>query len=574
MAIPTEPARVWQQFHVHARKIIARGGPADSHVGDDPAAHGAGQVIGEVEIADGPPHAGGPGARYRVELMAGPLKEKVGFRELPIEEAEIQALVAGRGQPWIRAHGLLEPELRRAVVLFRQEERQVLDAQGLAQALPDRRQHPVEVGFGTELAGELHQGPPVIVAVAIEIAVEPLLNPVADGLEQERRDQHDRDQPGIAQVFEVLLHLVAQREDNSVKRSQNADGGQGVGVAAAEDDIHVHQPVPHDGIGQGERDQGQRKDGHLLVGVGDLPGRIGQDIEHGKRQDAAKRAVAQPLELLPDDGILGLAVLRVQGERAHQVWQHREHQPHAVEHPAQLNQRYGHDQRTRGGRQVDGEQQQRGHIQQSQPRRLLEPFPGFREGQAEMQEDGGREQAGGHVAEVHHLVEGVELARVVESQEDERSQAENVKVLCFVRAAAPEIDEQADDQVRKADRVLIQHGAIHRHLADNQALNGDLDAAAHHQVVGLLPDPYIHQRLGDFYGFADIQAPDTLQAVALVDAGFAGRAVGRNIQRLHARGAIDPDHSVFGQVELVLFLKVDDRRHSGGECEDGEDCGR
>src|ERR1019366_9685102 len=56
------------------------------------------------------------------------------------------------------------------------------------------------------ISGELHQGLPVVVAIAVEVPVQPLLNPVPYGLEEERRNQHYRHQRGVAQVLEELLH--------------------------------------------------------------------------------------------------------------------------------------------------------------------------------------------------------------------------------------------------------------------------------------------------------------------------------------------------------------------------------
>ena len=59
-----------------------------------------------------------------------------------------------------------------------EEEYQVLDAQGLQQPLADDGEHGVQVGFRTQLAGELHQRAAVVVAVAVEMPVQPLLDPV------------------------------------------------------------------------------------------------------------------------------------------------------------------------------------------------------------------------------------------------------------------------------------------------------------------------------------------------------------------------------------------------------------
>ena len=64
-----------------------------------------------------------------------------------------------------------------------------------------------------------------------------------------------------------------------------------------------------------------------------------------------------------------------------------------------------------------------------------------------MQKNRGRKQARRHVAEIYHLVERIELSGVVEVEEDERNQAEDIKMQRLVRAAAPEIDEKTDHQV-------------------------------------------------------------------------------------------------------------------------------
>ena len=61
--------------------------------------------------------------------------------------------------------------------------------------------------------------------------------------------------PMLPDVFEILLHHAADAEDNCVKRGEHAQRRQRVGVAAPENDIDVHQPVTHDGVGDRERNQ-------------------------------------------------------------------------------------------------------------------------------------------------------------------------------------------------------------------------------------------------------------------------------------------------------------------------------
>ncbi len=190
------------------------------------------------------------------------------------------------------------------------------DREGLEQAVAHRSQHGVQIGFRVQLAGELHQRAPVIVAVPIEVLVQPLLNPVADGLEQERGHQHHRDQAGVAHILEILLHQAAEREDDAVECRQHAHRGQRVGVSAPEEDIDIHQPVARDGVRQRQRDEPQRQYRKPHVLVGQHPQRIGRHVQDGEGQDSAEGAVAQPFQLLPHDGVFGFAVFAAQHQPA------------------------------------------------------------------------------------------------------------------------------------------------------------------------------------------------------------------------------------------------------------------
>src|SRR4029077_448076 len=119
----------------------------------------------------------------RVKLVAGALEEEVRLGEAPVEEAEIQALGTG-GKTGVGAHGFLEMKLGSIALLVRQEEREVLNVERFEQAVADGSEHGVEVGFGAKLTGKLDQGASVIILVAVEDPVEPLLDPGADGLEE------------------------------------------------------------------------------------------------------------------------------------------------------------------------------------------------------------------------------------------------------------------------------------------------------------------------------------------------------------------------------------------------------
>jgi hypothetical protein len=156
-------------------------------------------------------------------VVAGALEEDIRLRQIPVQEAQIQLIGGQLRRPAARAHAHFQAESGLIVRPFlRQEHGHVPDREGLQQALADRIEHGIQIGFRVQLAGELHQRAPVIVAVAIEVLVQPLLNPVADGLEQEGGHQHHRDQAGVAHILEVLLHQAAEREDDAVEGRQHA----------------------------------------------------------------------------------------------------------------------------------------------------------------------------------------------------------------------------------------------------------------------------------------------------------------------------------------------------------------
>ena len=89
-----------------------------------------------------------------------------------------------------------------------------------------------------------------------------------------------------------------------------------------------------------------------------------------------------------------------------------------------------------------------------------------------------------------------------------------------------------------------------------------------HQVVGLPPGAEPGDHLHDVHRFFNRNGVDPDQPVALVNAGLGAGTVSGNVQRLHAAGAVHPHDPVFGQTEPVLFPKVDDCGHTGGQRQD------
>ena len=87
----------------------------------------------------------------------------------------------------------------------------------MQQPVRHRAQHLIQIGFRAQLARELDQRAPVVVAVLVEeIAVELLLQPVSNGLKDERREQNQPHDRGGAQVLRSR-----KREDQTVEDPQH-----------------------------------------------------------------------------------------------------------------------------------------------------------------------------------------------------------------------------------------------------------------------------------------------------------------------------------------------------------------
>src|SRR5215469_12781844 len=103
-------------------------------------------------------------------------------------------------------------------------------------------------------------------------------------------------------------------------------------------------------------------------------------------------------------------------------------------------------------------------------------------------------------------------------EEDKRGQAEDIKVARLLGTAAAEIDKQTDDEVSEADKVLIDDGAIERHLTDDDVFDREFDAAADDGVGGLLPGTDGREDFGDLDGVLDGKAVDGGEAIASANA--------------------------------------------------------
>ncbi len=105
---------------------------------------------------------------------------------------------------------------------------------------------------------------------------------------------------------------------------------------------------------------------------------------------------------------------------------------------------------------MNQQQRQRGAIdepelRQQPPRR----FRALRKYQREMQQQCGRQQQRGDLRPINLVVEGVQLAAVVERIKNKRNKAEDVEVDGARRIPPADKNKQTDEQVKQADGAKI-----------------------------------------------------------------------------------------------------------------------
>jgi len=378
-----------------------------------------------------------------------------------------------------------------------------------------------------------------------------------DRLEDERRDQDQDARGGRPDILQA-----SHPENQPVEHGQHANGSQRVDIALLEDDVYVHQPVAHDGIRPGDRDQREREHRRVHVRIGDSAHEtVGNRVEDRERRGPQDRPHAQPFDLLPDDRILHTPVRAVEHPASEQIGGGQEHHRDAIQKPVQLDRLDRYTQYPRANSQHDRGHQDRRNVDHDDPRPLAEPSALLREHQAEVQEDGRREQPGQHIAVVHGLVETVQLPCVVERGQDERRQAEGIKVQRARRIPAPEEHEQPHSQVHQADHVLpVQRRVVPKSCSDDER-RFKLDALPPQHIRGLVPRAHADQNLADVDRPLDRVAGYLHDNVAAADPNAIRGAPGSDVERLHRAASVHPRDTIVGEFESALLLKVDERGH-------------
>ena len=191
--------------------------------------------------------------------LVGVVEEQVAqFPLWPLDVQEVEVEAAGvRNTVRLRQRELLR------LLRIGEEDRQPIHQQSARQAVHDRGQHLVEIGFRVQVAAELGQRFPVIVAFAVEKFVQVILYPVFERIEQQRGYCDGGDQSDGPDAGESLMKELRSDAHGRKVGSCNRARGDGVGHAPLKDEVHVHQAVAEDGIAEGERQKDQRQHGDL-----------------------------------------------------------------------------------------------------------------------------------------------------------------------------------------------------------------------------------------------------------------------------------------------------------------------
>src|SRR5579871_1016154 len=186
-----------------------------------------------------------------MERLLRVLKEDVRMVEscaVKVEKAKGQFVLRRRGEKPMRcseAH---------ASGGLREKDRDAGDEQSARKPLDDGIEQRVDIGFGAQSAAELNQGLPVVVLLPVKGLVNPPLDAALEWIE-DRGGHQDGDHkcpPADRRRKAVVDHLSNEGDDTEVAAEQRRRG-EGVGYAALEDQVGVHQPVANDGPAEGER---------------------------------------------------------------------------------------------------------------------------------------------------------------------------------------------------------------------------------------------------------------------------------------------------------------------------------
>ena len=192
-----------------------------------------------------------------------------------------------------------DAQRREIAAVVGHEQHHAIDEQRLHDARDEPLGQPVEIEVGVEVAREPDERPAVVVAIAVERAVEPGLNGVLHraGEQHHHRRGQQRDHPvRIAAAAAEAFGRDVQQHRVDAEDRRNGDRPH---EHALEDHLDVHQAVADDGRREGQRHEAERDRRQLhrqrrLDAEG-----VRHRVAQRERQRAERRAPDDPAQLPP-----------------------------------------------------------------------------------------------------------------------------------------------------------------------------------------------------------------------------------------------------------------------------------
>ena len=224
-----------------------------------------------------------------------------GVRLIEIQKTEFRA--AFRGEELCRQAVAGHQSI--AAIERREEDGDACHQQRLRQPVHDGMEQSVQIGLRTQAAAEGDQGLAIVVALAVEDPVDPVLNGAFERFEKLRRDDDGGDQAPRACAGQAGMHHLSREGDRAKIKADQRSRRQGVGNAALEDQVNVHQAVADNGPAKGKRQKDQANATQLDQNAGNRnAGEKRDDVQHREGNDGEQGSPGQPLQLLAAKRIL------------------------------------------------------------------------------------------------------------------------------------------------------------------------------------------------------------------------------------------------------------------------------
>ena len=177
-------------------------------------------------------------------------------------------------------------------------------------------EQPVQVGLRAQAAAEGDQGLAIVVALAVEDPVDPVLNSAFEGFEKLRRDNDGGDQAPRARAGQAGVNHLCREGDRTKIKADQGSRRQGVGDAALEDQVDVHQAVADNGPAEGQGQKDQANAPQPDQNAGNLnAGENRNDVQHREGNDGEQSSPGQPLQLLAAKRVLLAHIVAVEDHR-------------------------------------------------------------------------------------------------------------------------------------------------------------------------------------------------------------------------------------------------------------------